>query len=101
MRPGKVLWSRKDAAHEAQVVLVEEAYGSVRQPFVGFNEPEMTHVLKWAATTAAQFEALLAELAEAGSLSPEALERVKVAGEGALRRRLWDLREVDDLDVFN
>ena len=54
-------------SEEARVVLVEEVSDTVPRPSVGVHEPKMTHALTWAAVTAAQFEALLDELAQAGS----------------------------------
>lgn len=102
MRPGRSLWMRTATGVEAEVVLVEEAYDKVDQgPFVGFSEPQLTHALRWSAGNAAQFEALLAELSDSGLLASEAVERIRRAGDDALKARQWDLAEVDDLDAFS
>ncbi len=101
MRPGRPLWMRRDEGIEAKVVLVEAVYDQVdRDPFPGFGEPDLSHALRWAATTAAQSEVLVTELSQAGLLTPEAVQRIQEAGEGALKALLWDVAEVEDLDEF-
>ncbi len=102
MRPGQVLWTPTSDGHEAQVVLVEKLYDEVnhKQPLLHLNEPQMTHALTWASATAAQLEALLVELTRAEVLEQAAADRVRASGEGALRRRRWDLGRVDDLDDY-
>jgi hypothetical protein len=70
-------------------VLVEEPYDQSGAVIHGLAEPELTHAMTWAASTAAQFDELIGELRAVGTLDAEAEARIWVAGDGAYQRRLW------------
>jgi hypothetical protein len=104
MRFGRVLWQEAKSGAEVLATLVEQSYDEENDSkddlFNRINEPRLSHVVSWAAGTAAQLDALLAALHASGVLSKDVVERINAVAQDADSARGWDLAKVSDLDEW-
>ncbi len=104
MRLGRVLWQRLDDGNIGHdITLVDEAFDSsdASNAFLGSDgEPQVGNLVHQVSGLLAQFETLLAELETAGTVAPEAVERVRASSDtlGAIRRHIFF--EVADLSKW-
>jgi hypothetical protein len=104
MRLGRVLWQKLDDGNIAHdITLVDEAHDSSETPnaVMGLaGEPQVSNLVLQVSDLLVQFETLLAELEAAGTVVPEAIERVRASADtlGATRRHIFF--EVADLSKW-
>jgi len=104
MRLGRVLWQQFDDGMTGQdITLVDEAYDSSDESnaFLGLaGEPMVGNLVQQVSGLLVRFETLLAELEAAGTVAPEAVERVRASADtlGAIRRHIFF--EVSDLSKW-
>jgi hypothetical protein len=104
MRPGRVLWQQLDDGMIGQdITLVDEAFDSSDEhnAFLGLaGEPQVGNLIHQVSDLLVQFETLLAEMEAAGTLAPEAIERVRASADTLSATRRHIFFEVADLSKW-
>ena len=104
MRLGRVLWQQlDDGAIGHDITLVDEAFDSseASNAFLGLaGEPQVGNLIHQVSALLVQFETLLAELEAAGTVAPEAVERVRASADTLAATRRHIFFEVSDLSKW-
>ncbi len=98
MRFGRCFWQRSDHGRIHLLHLVSEAGDEDR--FLGFNEPEISHLQRKATRLEAAMDGLLEELTSSGVLSEAAVDAIRTRMDGAWRTRHREFDETPDVDRF-
>ncbi|WP_156887176.1 MULTISPECIES: hypothetical protein [Nocardioides] len=104
VRFGRCLWQKGEGGarrHLLVFVAADDDDDETRRGFVGLDEPRSTNAARVALQGREIVEAIIDEVALAGILPQEAIERIRQRGESAWDKRFRDLSETSDLSLFH